>query len=131
MSERDLQAHIKFRHAAKNDPVTGSTAASAVPSAEAIAAATAALVAENQNRKMARNMAPNFSQPPPANPVLNRGSNLITVPIQDNNPSDNYWAKFNQPPPNYYQRPPPSNSSYDQYAGNSNSRRTSSGYHRR
>ena len=48
LSERDLEAHKKFRH---SDKVASST--KGVPSAEAIAAATAALVqAENHSRKM-------------------------------------------------------------------------------
>lgn len=126
LSERDLQAHKKFRHSEKV-----SAPAQAVPSAEAIAAATAALVqAENHSRKMRvpppgagagshGGVMPNFSQPPP--PVMQqRSTNLITVPIQDNsanNSSNDYWTpnankvphaapNMHQPPPNYYHRPP-------------------------
>ena len=164
LSERDLQAHKKFRHSEK---VTAP--AQAVPSAEAIAAATAALVqAENHSRKMrvpppSSGVLPNFSQPPP--PVMQqRSTNLITVPIQDNSASSNdYWTPTNkvpppnmhQPPPNYYHRPPqpqqqppqqpppqPQNQHYSQVstgasgAGSynewsTNSRTSSSGYHRR
>ena len=118
LSERDLQAHKKFRHSEK---VTAP--AQSVPSAEAIAAATAALVqAENHSRKMRvpppgnpPGVMPNFSQPPP--PVMQqRSTNLITVPIQDNSAgnSNDYWTPTNkvpppnmhQPPPNFYHRPP-------------------------
>ena len=88
---------------------------------------------------------PNFSQPPP---VINRTpTNLITVPIQDNNtsgstgsgappPASDYWTtnKFNQPPPSYYQRPPPNHYQSSQQQSSyewTGSRTGSSGYHRR
>lgn len=163
LSERDLEAHKKFRH---SDKVPSST--KGVPSAEAIAAATAALVqAENHSRKMRvpppgqGGGLPNFSQPPP--PVMQqRSTNLITVPIQDSNSasaaSNDYWTpsskvpNMHQPPPNYYHRPPqnqqqsqqpqkqPQNQHYSSQQGSgagsynewsSNSRTSSSGYHRR
>ena len=125
LSERDLQAHIDFRHSGKppkQKSAGASAVATAVPSAEAIAAATAALVAENHHRKLrntnlpagggsgAPGVVPNFSQPPPPVMTSHRQTNLITVPIQDSNSNaqDSFWTqqKMAQPPPNYYNRPP-------------------------
>lgn len=117
LSDRDLEAHKKFRHSEKVVP-SGGGGAKGVPSAEAIAAATAALVqAENHSRKMrvpppgssGVGGLPNFSQPPP--PVMQqRSTNLITVPIQDNTgatASNDYWTPSNKvPPPNMHQPPP-------------------------
>ena len=152
LSDRDLKAHVNFRHL-KNQPKK-------VPSAEEIAAATAALIAVDRKMRVPPPAAtasapappstgmPNFSQPPP---VINRTpTNLITVPIQDNSDSRSastggasgsagapteYWNnKFNQPPPSYYQRPPPTHyqsSQSSSYEWNSGSRTSSSGYHRR
>lgn len=154
LSERDLKAHVNFRHL-KNQPKK------AVPSAEEIAAATAALMAVDRKMRVpppttgaaagqvsvpvSSTGLPNFSQPPP---VINRTpTNLITVPIQDNNtsgstgsgappPASDYWTtnKFNQPPPSYYQRPPPNHYQSSQQQSSyewTGSRTGSSGYHRR
>ena len=151
LSERDLKAHVNFRHL-KNQPKK-------VPSAEEIAAATAALMAVDRKMRVPPPSTqagqvnvpvsaglPNFSQPPP---VINRTpTNLITVPIQDNNtsgstgssgappPASDYWTtnKFNQPPPSYYQRPPPNHYQSSQQQSSyewTGSRTGSSGYHRR
>lgn len=136
LSERDLQAHVDFRHSGKppkqlSQQQTMSQqkssqqqpAVSSVPSAEAIAAATAALVAENHHRKLripppgsnngSNPALPNFSQPPPT-VMTQRSTNLITVPIQDSNSSSNatdFWTQnkvpLHQPPPNYYSQRPP------------------------
>lgn len=150
LSERDLQAHIKFRHVDR----PSSKAVSSLPSAEDIAAATAALVAENNSRKLRLSASssavtaglppsfPNLSQPPPS--LHQRTStNLITVPIQDNaaSASNDYWTTnkvpIHQPPPNYYhhQRPPQQNSQYNstsaQSVQDSWTSRTSGSYHHR
>lgn len=142
LSERDLQAHIKFRHADR------STAGKAVniPSAEDIAAATAALVAENRKLRIVSAASgqvpsfPNLSQPPPS--LHQRTStNLITVPIQDNAASNDYWTTnkvpIHQPPPNYYQhhhhqrQNSQYNSSSAQSVQDSWTSRTSGSYHHR
>lgn len=136
LSERDLQAHIKFRHVDRP-----SKAVASLPSAEDIAAATAAIVAENNSRKLRTVTAPpqvlptfpNLSQPPPS---LRTSTNLITVPIQDNAGSNDYWTTskvpIHQPPPNYYhhQRPPTSQYNSNQSVQDSWTSRTSGSYRR-
>ena len=140
MSERDLNAHVDFRHI-KQPGSAGSSSGPNLPSVEAINAATAALAARSSGAdhgppggKMRGQQPPHapsfsqnqFSQPPP--PVMtNRGSassNLITVPIHDNsgqNTTNEYsWTHQNnkhhnvpnihQPPPNYYASAPPPSS---------------------
>ena len=145
LSERDLNAHVDFRHL-KQTPQPAATAAATnttLPSVEAINAATAALAASNEGPTVVQprgkirpqQTGPSFtqnqfSQPPPPVMAANRGaasSNLITVPIQDSNTSaasgnnaNEYWTSkvpIHQPPPNYYARPhQASQSSHHHYA---------------
>ncbi len=154
LSERDLQAHIQFRHSGKSKQSQQQQQQPPVPSAEAIAAATAALVAENHMSRSnkvsrmqyldSRNQLPNFSQPPPQ--VMTRSTNLITVPIQDNtggsssgggsgsSASDHYWnsksvqPNMHQPPPNYYRNPPPVSATNNAAASNSHQQHQSHHY---
>lgn len=119
LSQRDLQAHIQHRH------MKSAALSASVPSAAAIAEATAAIANAQQQRKgfgsppqTIRNPIPSAHLTTIPNNSNSRQSNLITVPIQDQ-PSNSDSSGYN----NYYynrnsgdqtsqfSHPPPSSSS--------------------